>query len=288
MKKLIAFVLVLILVLSLAACGETTPAKQDENNSGNSSSKGLTAEQRKKEFITVGTGPTSGIYFPIGGAFATALQDWGYQTSAEATNATGQNIQNILNKDCEIAIAMQDVCMQAYNATDAYAGKEPASNLRAMMRLWPNYVQLVTTADTGIKSVEDLRGKRVGVGAANSGVEVNARSMQMHVRFGNTTLLLNGDLTGKGEHHYLETLDPKHLESDILKAPHHSLVHMVPEYLDTVNPKFVFLINEKNRAKKSENQLAKRNIPHMYNEDGTITMETDGVDWYISQVKGWN
>ena len=119
-------------------------------------------------------------------------------------------------------------------------------------------------------------------------VEVNARSMQMHVRFGNTTLLLNGDLTGKGEHHYLETLDPKHLESDILKAPHHSLVHMVPEYLDTVNPKFVFLINEKNRAKKSENQLAKRNIPHMYNEDGTITMETDGVDWYISQVKGWN
>ena len=119
-------------------------------------------------------------------------------------------------------------------------------------------------------------------------VEVNARSMQMHVRFGNTTLLLNGDLTGKGEHHYLETLDPKHLESDILKAPHHSLVHMVPEYLDTVNPKFVFLINEKNRAKKSENQLAKRNIPHMYNGDGTITMETDGVDWYISQVKGWN
>ena len=175
MKKLIAFVLVLILVLSLAACGETTPAKPDDNNSGNSSSKGLTPEQRKKEFITVGTGPTSGIYFPIGGAFATALQDWGYQTSAEATNATGQNIQNILNKDCEIAIAMQDVCMQAYNATDAYAGKEPASNLRAMMRLWPNYVQLVTTADTGIKSVEDLRGKRVGVGAANSGVEVNAR-----------------------------------------------------------------------------------------------------------------
>ena len=176
MKKLLAILLVLVLVLSLAACDGSTPAKPDDTKSGDSdNSKGLTEEQRKKEFITVGTGPTSGIYFPIGGAFATALQDWGYQTSAEATNATGQNIQNILNKDCEIAIAMQDVCMQAYNATDAYAGKEPATNLRAMMRLWPNYVQLVTTANTGIKSVEDLRGKRVGVGAANSGVEVNAR-----------------------------------------------------------------------------------------------------------------
>ena len=50
-----------------------------------------------------------------------------------------------------------------------------ASDLRALMRLWPNYVQLVTTSNTGIKSVEDLRGKRIGVGAANSGVEINAR-----------------------------------------------------------------------------------------------------------------
>lgn len=44
-----------------------------------------------------------------------------------------------------------------------------------MMRLWPNYVQLVTVASTGIKSVEDLKGKRVGIGAPNSGVELNAR-----------------------------------------------------------------------------------------------------------------
>ena len=65
--------------------------------------------------------------------------------------------------------------MQAYTATGAYEGKDKASDLRALMRLWPNYVQLVTTANTGIKSVYDLKGKRVGVGAANSGVEINAR-----------------------------------------------------------------------------------------------------------------
>ena len=186
MKKFLAILCALCMMLALAACGgssSTAPAPASSAAAPAASSeaeapaesKGLTEAERKNEFITVGTGPTSGIYFPIGGAFATALQNWGYQTSAEATNATGQNIQNILNGDAEIAIAMQDAVMQAYTATGAYEGKEPASDLRALMRLWPNYVQLVTTEDTGIKSVEDLRGKRVGVGAANSGVEINAR-----------------------------------------------------------------------------------------------------------------
>ena len=187
MKKILALTLALGMTLSLAACGSgssgssaaaSKPAASAASSaaaSAQTESKGLTEAERAKEFITVGTGPTSGIYFPIGGAFATALKEWGYQTSAEATNATGQNIQNILNGDAEIAIAMQDAVMQAYTATGAYEGKEPASGLKALMRLWPNYVQLVTTADTGIKSVSDLKGKRVGVGAANSGVEINAR-----------------------------------------------------------------------------------------------------------------
>ena len=187
MKKIVALALALCMTASLAACGSSgssstqssapaaSAASSAAASAGQAETKGLTDAERAKEFITVGTGPTSGIYFPIGGAFATALKEYGYQTSAEATNATGQNIQNILNGDCEIAIAMQDAVMQAYTATGAYEGKEPASGLKALMRLWPNYVQLVTTADTGIKSVEDLRGKRVGVGAANSGVEINAR-----------------------------------------------------------------------------------------------------------------
>lgn len=158
-----------------ATTAADTAGATDSTKTEEGESTGLTPEERAKEFITVGTGPTSGIYFPIGGAFATALSDYGYQTSAEATNATGQNIQNILNGDAEIAIAMQDAVMQAYTATGAYEGKEPATGLKALMRLWPNYVQLVTTADTGITSVGDLKGKRVGVGAANSGVEINAR-----------------------------------------------------------------------------------------------------------------
>ena len=187
MKKILALTLALGMTLSLAACGSgssgssaaaSKPAASAASSaaaSAQTESKGLTEAERAKEFITVGTGPTSGIYFPIGGAFATALGDWGYTTSAQATAASAENIQLILDGDAEIAIAMQDAVMQAYTATGAYEGKEPASGLKALMRLWPNYVQLVTTADTGVKSVSDLKGKRVGVGAANSGVEINAR-----------------------------------------------------------------------------------------------------------------
>ena len=101
MKKFLSLALALIMVLSLVACGDTASDNTDNSNTDANTEqtgeiKGLTAEERAKEFITVGTGPTSGIYFPIGGAFATALKEYGYQTSAEATNATGQNIQNIL------------------------------------------------------------------------------------------------------------------------------------------------------------------------------------------------
>ena len=128
---------------------------------------------RAGEFVTIATGPTSGIYYPIGGAFATALGNAGYKTSAQATGASVENINLILKKEAELAISMQDSVMQAYEGFGAFDSANP--DLSAIMRLWPNYVQLVTVASTGIKSVEDLKGKRVGVGAPNSGVELNAR-----------------------------------------------------------------------------------------------------------------
>ena len=119
-------------------------------------------------------------------------------------------------------------------------------------------------------------------------VDVNARSLQMHVRFGDSTLLLTGDLTGLAEHHYLELLEEGDLKSDILKAPHHSLVHMVPEYLETVDPGFVIITNTRGDTPKTENQLNKRSIQHAYISDGTMVLTTDGRDWYITQEKGWH
>ncbi len=133
--------------------------------------------KRNDYFITVLTGPSSGIYFPIGGAFSTYIGTLGYRTSATATGATAENINALQTGQGELAIAMADSVIQAVDAFGAYEGKKPAKNLRAMMGLWPNVCQIVTTAGSGIKSFTDLKGKRIGVGAPNSGVELNARMM---------------------------------------------------------------------------------------------------------------
>lgn len=133
--------------------------------------------KRGDYFITVLTGPSSGIYFPIGGAFSTFIGSLGYRASATATGATAENINALLTGQGEMAIAMSDSVIQAVESFGAYEGKKPAESLRAMMGLWPNYCQIVTTADSGIKTFADLKGKRVGVGAPNSGVELNARMM---------------------------------------------------------------------------------------------------------------
>ena len=131
--------------------------------------------KRGDHYITVLTGPSSGIYFPIGGAFSTLIGKLGYKASATATGATAENINALQTGQGEIAIAMSDAVIQAVEAFGAYEGKKPAANLRALMGLWPNVVQIVTTADSGIKSFAELKGKRIGVGAPNSGVEINAR-----------------------------------------------------------------------------------------------------------------
>ena len=163
LRKAVSCVLALsVMAVLLSSCGGS--------GSGEVSKNGIV---RSNEFITVATGPTSGIYYPIGGAFANVLSSAGYKTSAQATGASVENINLITQDDAELAISMQDSVVQAYEGFGAFSEAKP--ELRAMMRLWPNYVQLVTVKSTGIKSVEDLRGKKVGVGAPNSGVELNAR-----------------------------------------------------------------------------------------------------------------
>ncbi|MDL2298388.1 TAXI family TRAP transporter solute-binding subunit [Synergistaceae bacterium OttesenSCG-928-D05] len=163
MKRTLVILSIFVLVLSVAfaSVGMAAAPKVD----------------RSKYFITVLTGPSSGIYFPIGGAFSTFIGTLGYKTSATATGATAENINALETGQGEMAIAMADSVIQAVEAFGAYDGKPPAKELRAMMGLWPNFCQIVTTADSGIKTFEDMKGKRVGVGAPNSGVELNARMM---------------------------------------------------------------------------------------------------------------
>jgi len=162
-KKFLAVSAAAVLLLTFVACGN-----DDDDGTG---------LRRSNYFVTVLTGPTSGIFFPIGGAFSSHLRHIGYRTSVTATGATVENIRFILGGQGEMAIAMSDAVIQAIQAYGAFEGQPPATELRAMMGLWPNYVQIVTVEGSGITRFEDMRGRRIGVGAPNSGVELNARMM---------------------------------------------------------------------------------------------------------------
>ncbi|WP_027390143.1 TAXI family TRAP transporter solute-binding subunit [Chrysiogenes arsenatis] len=127
-------------------------------------------------FVTVATGGTSGVYYPIGGAISNILsRDLGIDTSVQSTGASVENVNLLARNRAELAIVMADTVAQAYNSTGAFEGKPSVKNLRGLTALYPNFVQVVTTSKSGITSIDQLKGKRVGVGAANSGVELNAR-----------------------------------------------------------------------------------------------------------------
>jgi len=173
MKKFLAALMIMVMALLTAACGGGDAPKEAAKGGSDGGAK----LDRSKYFVTVLTGPTSGIYFPIGGAFSKVVGALGYKTSATATGATVENINAIMSGQGELAIAMSDSVIQAIEANGAFQGKKPATDLRVMMGLWPNVCQLVTTSDSGITKFSDLKGKKVGVGAPNSGVEINARMM---------------------------------------------------------------------------------------------------------------
>ena len=177
MKKTLALFLSLLMVLSLAltACSSPAPTTEQPKDNGEAEE---TAINKDDYFITVATGPTSGLYYPIGGAFSNVVKNkLDYKSSAQSTGASVENINLIIEGKADLAITMSDSIDQAYNGTGAFEGKGAKTNLRALMGLYPNYVQLVTTDKSGITKFEDLKGKKVGIGAPNSGVELNARMM---------------------------------------------------------------------------------------------------------------
>ena len=147
-KKLVASLAALACAATLiAGCGGGDQKAASDKNA---------KVDRSKEFVTVLTGPTTGNYFPIGGAYSKVIGEMGYKTSATATGATGENINGILTHKGELAIAMSDSVIQAVDGFGAYEGKKKAEDLRAIMGLWPNVVQIVTTKDSGIKTFKDI------------------------------------------------------------------------------------------------------------------------------------
>ena len=125
--------------------------------------------------LSIATGGTGGVYYPMGGGLAEVINNHveGYSATAEVTGASVENMGLIATGDADIALALADTVQQGYTGTGRFDGQQ-LPMLRAMAVAYANMVQIVTLEGSGITSLQDLVGKRVSVGAPGSGTEVNA------------------------------------------------------------------------------------------------------------------
>lgn len=130
------------------------------------------------EQLSVATGGTGGVYYPMGGGLAEIINKHvdGYAATAEVTGASVENMGLVATGDADFAIGLADTVYQAYTGTGKFDGQQ-LGDTRAVGSLYANMVQIVTLDGSGIASLEDLKGKRVSVGAPGSGTEVNARTI---------------------------------------------------------------------------------------------------------------
>ncbi len=127
-----------------------------------------------EEFITIGTGGVTGVYYPTGGAICRLVnkdrKEHGIRCSVESTGGSVYNIKTIRAGELEFGVAQSDWQFHAYNGTsDNFEADGPFENLRAVFSIHPEPFTVVARSDSGIKTFDDLKGKRVNLGNPGSG-----------------------------------------------------------------------------------------------------------------------
>jgi TRAP transporter TAXI family solute receptor len=151
---------------------------------------GRALAQEATKVIRIGSGPTGGTDFLFGGLVGNAISNPpgsrecekggncgvpGLIAVAQTTAGAVANLQGVARGDFEMGLSQADVATWAYAGTGPFAGKEPLSHLRVIARLFPATIHLVTRADSKIKDIAGLKGKRVGIGAEGSATAATAK-----------------------------------------------------------------------------------------------------------------
>lgn len=126
-----------------------------------------------EEFVTIGTGGVTGVYYPTGGAICRLVnkgrKDHGIRCSVESTGGSVYNINTIREGELEFGVAQSDWQYHAYNGTSRFEEAGPFEELRAVFSVHPEPFTVVARADSGVTNFDDLKGKRVNIGNPGSG-----------------------------------------------------------------------------------------------------------------------
>ena len=136
----------------------------------------LTGATQAQQFFRIGTGGTAGTYYPVGGMIANAVTQPGKViVTAQASNGSLANVNGVAGGAIESGFSQSDVATWAYTGTGPYTDKPKVSDLRMIANLYPESIHLVVKKGSGIKTVADLKGKRVALDEPGSGTLINAR-----------------------------------------------------------------------------------------------------------------
>ncbi|MBE0441887.1 TAXI family TRAP transporter solute-binding subunit [Psychrobacter sp. FME13] len=163
----------LSVALGLTACSESSDSASADSASTDAAA---TSDTLDTKFLTIATGGASGPYNIIGTSLSEIyVKTFGVNSKTQTTGASVENVNLLTQGKVDMVLALSDV------VTDAVEGKnnfdKPITNIQQIAVLYPNVVQIVTSKDSGIKTIEDLKGKRIAVGDQGSGTEVNARTL---------------------------------------------------------------------------------------------------------------
>jgi uncharacterized protein len=130
-------------------------------------------------FVNILTGGTSGVYYPLGVAIGKIYSDKipNVKTQVQATKASVENLVLLQRGSGELAFTLGDSLKAAWEGDEEAGFKNKLDKLRTIGAIYPNYIQIVATADSGIKTLADLKGKSLSVGAPKSGTELNSRAI---------------------------------------------------------------------------------------------------------------
>ncbi len=125
------------------------------------------------QYVTIGTGGVTGVYYPTGGAICRLVnktrKEHGIRCSVESTGGSVYNLNTIRAGELDMGVAQSDWQYHAYNGTSKFKSQGPNKDLRAVFSVHPEPFTVVARTDSGIKNFQDLKGKRVNIGNPGSG-----------------------------------------------------------------------------------------------------------------------
>ncbi len=149
------------------------------------------------QFITIGTGGVTGTYYPTGGAICRMVnklrKKTGIRCSVESTGGSVYNVNTIKSGELDFGISQSDTAYQAYHGEGKFAGK-PQTELRSVMAIYPELLAFVVRKDSGIKTLMDMKGKKINIDVPGSGTRMTTEIVMKAFGIKSSDLALQSEL----------------------------------------------------------------------------------------------